>query len=43
MYEVVNGTPSEILTTCILFMGACIVTPFVFRLIISAIEKGVNR
>lgn len=43
MYEIVNATPAEVLTTYILFLGACIVTYPVFRLIVAAIEKGVNR
>jgi hypothetical protein len=43
MYEIVNATPQEVLTTYILFIAACVVTYPIIRLIITAVTKGVSR
>lgn len=43
MFSIVNATPKEIIITYIVFMGACMVTYPIIRLLITSIEKGVSK
>lgn len=43
MYEVVSGTPKDIIAIYIMFIGACLVTYPIIRFIIGAVTKGLSK